>query len=296
MPELTRPWLLAAIVVVAVLVRMVWGGRGGIGLTVDVPPTTRAWSGVPSLLRAGVLTALGVALAGPVRTVVVPPPPAEGVAIVAVLDVSESMRARLPGGGSRLETAVAELRRFATEREGDLLGLVLFGGDVLTRVPPVMDRRPLLAALEEAPGTDLGDGTALGTALGVATNRLRAVEVRSRVVVLLTDGEHNAGPMDPVTAARAAAAFDVRVHALWAGAAPGALADVTRITGGRLFPVTDAASLDRAYREIDALERVPLPVASRRDRRPVHASFLWLGLVLLLGEVVVRAGRWGVIP
>lgn len=296
MLELARPALLGVLPLAAVVLAV--AGRGGArGVAVSLTGAPGRSAGVAGpVLRAGVLILLALALAGPVEVRLVPPPPDEGAAVVAVLDVSESMRTGLLDGAPRLEAAVEELRRFLAGRDGDQVGVVAFAGTVTTLSPPVGDPGPALAALDRVADVDLGDGTALGTALGVAANRLRAVDARSRVLVLLSDGEHNAGPIDPVTAARAAALLGVRVYTVAVGGAASVLAPVAEAGGGRAFVVADRAGLDAAYRSIDALEPSAFARAPTPLRVPRHAGLLWMALALLAAEAALRASPRTVIP
>jgi Ca-activated chloride channel homolog len=162
---------------------------------------------------------------------------------------------------------------FVRGREYDRIGLVAFAGEALTQVPITIDYPVLyqsLAQLQRAGTGMLEDGTAIGTAMATAANRLRRVPGESRVIILLTDGENNRGEIDPVTAARAASAFDIKMHTIGVGSdgvAPipirrdrpacstrqparqhrrDAAARDRRPTGGQYFRATNEAALDRS--------------------------------------------------
>jgi Ca-activated chloride channel homolog len=298
-----RPWALALIPLIGA--GWLWlrlGRRSGIALGA---PLADARSSVASGLLAGFSTttrlatlgALVLVLAGPYRIATVPGPPEEGVAIVIALDVSESMRTEELGRESRLDAAMTELRRFVAGRRGDVIGLVTFSGTASVRVPPVLDRAPLGAALLAIPREAPEDGTALGSAVALAANRLRAVEAASKVVVAITDGESNAGALDPVTASAAAAALGIRVYALAVGGqGANALVAVAEAGGGRSFQATDRDALDEAYREIDAMEPSTFEETSSSVEVPAHAGLLWLAAGLLVAEAGARGSRYGVIP
>ncbi len=217
----------------------------------------------------------------------------EGLAIQLVLDRSESMRGEDFRGKDglpwrRIDAVKDVVRRFIVGdgnaldgREADLVGLIAFGTYADTECPLTHDHRHLLRALDEIePLTTREEGrTAIGDALLLAVERLRyagrrfdendAFKVRSRIVILLTDGDQTAGKYQPQEAARAAAAFGIKVYAI--GAAPSfemvggrtqpaainedALEQVARMTDGRFYRATDADALRRIYEEIDALER-----------------------------------------
>jgi Ca-activated chloride channel family protein len=161
----------------------------------------------------------------------------------------------------------------------------------------------------------LEDGTAIGTAIATAANRLKDAPGASRVMVLLTDGVNNRGSIDPRTAARAAAALGIRIYAIGVGTegmAPvpvgrglfglryemrpveiddALLTEVSRFTGGRYFRARDAAALDRITREIDRLERSPLQTRTYVRFTELFRWPLLLAVIALAGEMLLRAWR-----
>jgi len=227
----------------------------------------------------------------------------DGISIVMALDLSSSMLAEDFQPSNRLEVAKETIKEFIAGRQVDELGLVAFAGEALTQVPLTLDYPVLLAAVDNLQPGQLEDGTAIGTGLITATNRLRGARGRSKVIVLLTDGENNRGTIDPRTAAQAAAALGMRVYTIGVGSEGVApvpvgrgvfglryenrpvridevlLEDVARHTGGRYFRARDAQALRRIYEQIDQLERTPL-----RATRYVRFTelYLWpLGLAAL---------------
>ena len=302
MAELHAPWVLLLPVGIGLALLWLEPGTRGVGLSMETSPARAgarwrfALARLPAAARLSALGCLAWVAAAPFHTVTLPPEPREGVALVVALDVSESMEDPGLGGRSKLEVALDEIRRFASERDGDALGLVTFAEEALVRVPPTVDRAVFLEALGTVRAGELGDGTAIGTALGMAANRLRGVEARSRVLVLVSDGRSNAGALDPGTAARAAATLDQHLYVVEvsdAGAPGDLLADVAASAGGRHFAVTDRRGLDEAYREIAALEPSRLSGPPRTARVPVRAGLLWWVMGLLVVERGVRAGRLG---
>jgi Ca-activated chloride channel family protein len=216
-----------------------------------------------------------------------------------VLDVSPSMGEEFSLGRSRLAAAREETLRFLEKRPGDAIGLVAFGREAFVRAPPSLARDGLRSALHAVEPGGLGEGTALGTALGLAADRLRAVDAASRVIVLLTDGESNAGALDPSTAARAAGALGQRLHVVDVSTrdeARATLADVARVGGGLHLIAGDPSAMDRAYREIDALERAPIPGLGEAASVPVAGPLLWMALLLVVAEQALRGSRWGTLP
>jgi Ca-activated chloride channel family protein len=124
-----------------------------------------------------------------------------GADILFVLDLSPSMAGIDMDGRSRFDAARALVRDFAERRPSDAIGLAALGYDAALLVPPTVDRRPLLDRLERLRVAELGDGTALGMGLAVAAQHLRNSQAPRQVVILITDGENNAGALNPETAA-----------------------------------------------------------------------------------------------
>ena len=207
----------------------------------------------------------------------------EGVDIVLAVDVSGSMLAEDFTLGNaranRLAVVKSVVRDFVASRPVDRIGLVLFGARAYTQCPLTLDHGWLLQNLERAEVGMIEDGTAIGAGLATAVNRLRASTAKSKLVVLLTDGQQNAGRTTPQTAAEAAAALGIKVYTVGAGTrgmAPFPATDlfgnkvyrpmqvdvdedtlkkVATATGGRYFRATDTQSLRDIYAEIDRAVR-----------------------------------------
>lgn len=243
----------------------------------------------------------------------------EGIDIALVVDISSSMLAEDFQPQNRIEVAKEKVKRFVVGRKSDRVGLVAFSGEALTQVPLTTDYPVVLAAIENLQVGQLEDGTAIGTAIATAANRLRTAPGRSRVMVLLTDGENNRGAIDPRTAALAAGAFGIRIYAIGVGSEGMAavpvgrglfglryenrpvkidealLTEIATNTGGRYFRAKDAQALQSIYEQIDALER---SIVEARAYIRYTERFRWpllLGLAALLGELALRARR-GVLP
>lgn len=239
--------------------------------------------------------------------------PAEGRDLMLAVDLSGSMaREDFTLGGRTADrlTVVKEVAEdFIGRREGDRVGLVLFGTRAYLQAPLTFDRPTVQTLLDEAQIGLAGEETAIGDAIGIATKRLRDRPSESRVLVLLTDGASNAGALDPLAAAELAAAEGIRIYTIGVGADqvamrtafgqrlvnPSAdldertLAAIADRTGGAYFRAKNIEGLAGVYREIDRLEPVaaePLYV------RPTTDLFEWplgvalaLSLALGLGEV-----------
>src|SRR5262249_21215758 len=209
----------------------------------------------------------------------------EGVDVMLAVDVSGSMLAedfQLDGRrASRFEAVKDVVRQFVSARPQDRIGLVLFAARPYTQAPLTLDHGWLLQNLARARVGMIEDGTAVGSALAAASNRLRASTAPSKFVVLLTDGQSNAGNITPQTAAEAAAALGIKVYTVGAGSRGMApfpvqdffgntvyrpmqvdideptLEEIAKTTGGRFFPATDSERLHQVYAEIAPAAKAP---------------------------------------
>lgn len=271
---------------------------------------------LPDVLRmlAGLL--LIVALARPRTGVTTEEVEAEGIAIALVVDISSSMLALDMQPLDRLEVAKRTVLEFVKNREHDRIALIAFAREALTRVPVTIDYTVLERAIQELDVDLLEDGTAIGTALATATNRLRRTPGTSRVVILLTDGENNRGEVDPITAARAAAAYGIRTYTVGVGSegvapvpiGPGPLGPeyanmrvrldedllrrIAAITGGQYFRATNARALEEIYRQIDELEKTPVFVHRYVEFSDRYRSFVLLAGLVLVVEWLLRIRRY----
>ncbi len=247
------------------------------------------------------------------------PPQAQthsGRALMLAVDLSGSMRTPdMTLGGqavSRFTAVQAIAGDFISRRDGDELGLILFGTRAFLVTPLTPDLSAVRAQLSGAAIGLAGTETAIGDAIGVAVKRLSALPQAARVLVLLTDGVNNAGNVTPQDAARAAAAAKVRIYAIGIGATrmrvpdffgshlvnPSAeldarmLTHIATVTGGKFFRATDSAQLAQAYRAIDALEPLPQHAPTLRPRRELFRWPLLAGMALLLAASLARGGVW----
>lgn len=267
------------------------------------------------VLRVLALAAAVVALARPRTGARMENITTEGINIVLAFDISSSMLAEDFQPLNRLEVAKAKVKEFVAGRRSDRIGLVAFSGEALTQVPLTVDYPVVLAAVDNLQAGQLEDGTAIGSAIVTAANRLRDAPGRSRVIILLTDGENNRGSVDPRTAAQAAAAFGIRVYTIGVGTeglAPvpvgqglfglryenrpvrideDLLRDVARTTGGRYFRARDAAALARIYEQIDQLERAPVQARSYVRYTERYHWPLGLAVLALTAELALMAWR-----
>ncbi len=276
---------------------------------------------LPEWLRAGALVALVVASAGPRTGVSATEIEAQGISIALVVDISTSMLAEDFHPQNRLTVAKSQVADFIRGRHYDRIGLVAFAGEALTQVPLTIDYDVIYRALDQLQAGMLDDGTAIGTAIATAANRLRRSPGQSRVMIVMTDGENNRGEIDPVTAARAAAAYGIKVYTIGVGSegvAPIPIArgmfggyqyanlpvhidedllrEIARITNGQYFRATNEAALDSIYGRIDNLEKTTVKVRRYTDYTPRHLPLVLLAAALLAAEWVLLGSRWGRIP
>ena len=141
----------------------------------------------------------------------------EGINIVLAIDLSSSMLAQDFQPQNRLEVAKDVVKRFINARTSDRIGVVAFAAEALTQVPLTTDYPVVNAAVDNLAAGQLEDGTAIGTAIATAANRLRDAPGRSRVMIVLTDGENNRGAIDPRTAAKAAGVFGIKIYTIGVG-------------------------------------------------------------------------------
>src|ERR1700712_4695642 len=227
------------------------------------------------LLRNLLLASMIVALSRPRSGAHAEDVTSEGINIVLAIDLSSSMLAQDFLPQNRLEVAKDVVKRFITARTSDRIGVVAFAAEALTQVPLTTDYPVVSAAVDNLAAGQLEDGTAIGTAIATAANRLRDAPGRSRVMIVLTDGENNRGAIDPRTAAKAAAVFGIKIYTIGVGTEGMApvpvgrglfglryktrigrideplLSDIAKSSGGRYYRARDAAALQRIYEEIN---------------------------------------------
>lgn len=230
---------------------------------------------------------------------------AEGIDIVMVLDMSSSMRAE-DLKPNRFEAAREVAKNFVDKRVSDRIGLVTFAMKSFTVCPPTLDYRLMKQLLDEVEMGVIEDGTAIGMGIATAINRLKDSEAKSKIIILLTDGQNNAGEIDPVTAADLALTFGIKVYTIGAGTRGTApypvqdpifgrryqnievnideemLSSVADLTGGRYYRATDTDQLVKIYEEIDLLERSKVEEIIYTDYEDRYPEYLGISILLLL--------------
>ncbi|MBI2384899.1 MAG: VWA domain-containing protein [Elusimicrobia bacterium] len=279
----------------------------------------RAARAAPPVLLALASCLIAAALARPQKTIKFAGGAGEGIDIMLSLDSSLSMKA-VDFKPTRVDAAKATAKRFILGRAQDRIGLTTFGGAPLLLCPPTLDYDALLGRLDELDaGMTRADGTALGDGLASAVARLKDSSAKSKVIILLSDGRANTGVVDPLTAAKAAASYGIKVYAIGvAGKGESSmtiddprygrvtvpvtddldeelLAEIARLTGGKAYRAQDGGELKNIFAAIDKMEKskVALPrIAAVGDLNqwPLAAA-----LILLLLESALAAGpllRW----
>lgn len=243
------------------------------------------------------LTSLIIALARPQLKLTTIERNAEGIDIVMVLDMSTSMRAE-DLKPNRFEAAREVAKAFVDKRISDRIGLVSFAMKSFTVCPPTLDYRLLKQLLDEVKMGVIEDGTAIGMGIATAINRLKDSEAKSKIIILLTDGQNNSGEIDPVTAADLAVTFGIKIYTIGAGTrgtAPYPVQDpifgrryrnievnideemltkVAQLTGGQYYRATDTDQLASIYDQIDELEKSKVEEIIYTDYEDQYARYL----------------------
>lgn len=265
------------------------------------------------LLRLLILALLILGLARPQSGARQEEVTTEGIDIMLVLDVSTSMLAEDFKPKNRLGAAKVVADEFINGRRNDPIGLVVFAREAFTQCPLTLDYGVLQDILGKTNvATEAWDGTAIGNGLATAVARLKDSHARSKVIILLTDGENNAGEVDPVTAAQVAQTFDIRVYTIGAGTRGTAmypfshplfgkqykpipveidedlLTRIAEITGGQYFRATNTDKLRDIYKQIDKLEKTKIEVKEYTKYTELFIYYAGLGLILLVLEILLR--------
>ncbi len=322
------PWVFALI---APLAWFFWTYRKAdrdpvLKISLQVPHSLMAHSpqNLSPLFKFIALSLLIAGLARPQKISSSQPRKAEGIDIVMVLDVSLSMLIQDMGDRSRGEIARSVFDSFIKNRQNDRIGLVVFSGEPLTLAPPTLDYGLLLQQIQHAvPGMGLKDGTAIGDGLSLAVHRLKSSQAKSKVVILLTDGDNNVGRIDPVTAGDLAQGYGIKVYSIAIGTEgrvlqplpqvnafgqkvytqvwvenrlnPQLLKEISQKTNGKFWRVADEKTLREVFETIDSLEKAPID-----ERTPIRydeqfQKFLLWGLLMVLAErafTVFYLRRW----
>lgn len=285
----------------------------------DAPKGLASLAGLPTFLRIASATLAIACLARPqmlgqhTRDVTV-----EGIDIVVALDISTSMLAADFKPRDRITVAKQVLKKFIEGRPNDRLGLVVFAGEAYTQAPLTFDHSVLSDILGNIKTGLIEDGTAIGNALATSLNRLRDSEAKSRVVILITDGDNNAGNISPMEAAAIAKELGIRVFTIVVGkggkvpypAGPDffgkmvyqdvelpvnteLLKAIANEADGSFYQAFDKKGLEQGLNDIlDQLEKTEIfEGGSYQNRTELFPPLLWLAVVLLIFELLLTTTR-----
>jgi len=327
-----QPWFLLLLLLLPLLAWLK-GRRGGqpaflyssVSLVRGISGVTRSHAGRFLLnLRWLAMALLIVGLARPQqgqgeRTI-----KASGVDIVVALDLSGSMRAEdfvLDNKRvNRLAVAKDVLQRFIRKRVNDRIGLVAFAGRPYIVAPPTLDHDFLLQNLGRLEVGIIEDSTAIGSALTTAMNRLRDLKAKSRIVILMTDGQNNAGKVPPLTAAEVAQTLGIKVYTIGVGTRGQAphpqfdafgykryvmaevdidedvLKQIAQRTGGAYFRADSTSTLADIYEQIDRLEKTEVEAKKFQRFRELFPLAVFPGFLLLMLEIILSHTVWRKLP
>ena len=264
---------------------------------------------LPFILRMLALTLMIVALARPQTFSTGENVYTEGIDVAMLLDISGSMLAE-DFKPNRLDAAKDEIEKFIAGRTTDKIGLVIFAKESFTQCPLTIDYQVLKNLLGDIESGMLEDGTAIGNAIANGVNRLKDSDAKSKVIILLTDGENNAGEIDPITAAQIAKEFGIRIYAIGVGSNGTApypvktpfgtryqqvpvkideetLTEISNITDGKYYRATSNKKLEDIYKEIDELEKTRVEITSYRQAKELFYNWVAAALFLLLLELIL---------
>lgn len=250
----------------------------------------------------------------------------EGVDIIMLLDISYSMKALDFKPNNRLFVAKQTMVDFVGKRVSDRIGLVVFAKRAFTKCPLTLDYDVVREFLADIDFDEYGDGTAIGTAIATAANRLKDSPAKSKIIILTTDGASNFGEISPITAAGASAQLGIKIYTIGVGRKgevpypmdyidrntgkvvetriqmmpsdldEQSLTDIAATTGGKFFRATNAEKLKEIYDEINTLEKTEIKTKSYTTWADHFYPWLLLGAMILMVEFVLTQTRFKKLP
>ena len=227
----------------------------------------------------------------------------DGIDIVVALDLSKSMLQE-DFNPNRLEKSKELLSKFISQRINDRMGLVIFGGDAYTKIPLTFDNSMLREVVEKIKVDDItsNNRTAIGMGVGVAINRLKESESKSKVIILMTDGENNYGELSPIDATKIAKELGIKIYTIGIGAYErnvpsffgvmrkvknneldeNLLTKMAEETNGKYFRASDEKSFEEIFSEINKLEKTEIEKQDFVQKEELYMSFVKASLIFLL--------------
>ncbi len=307
-----HPWVLVLLVIpLGILVfKLLGGGTAGrrlayplVHIKLEQTSTRLLLTRIlPVCLYACTLALLIIALARPVKLDRSQLPPTQGVDIILLMDASASMQQQ-DFEPNRFVASQLTAKRFVEKRPSDRMGLVVFAKQAMLQAPLTLDHESLQAYISAMYlGMIDANYTAIGDALGVAANHLKDSKAKSKIIILLTDGDSNYGTIDPVMAAKAAAAYNIRIYTIGAASAPGQTAysnpkdeineallmEIAQATGGQFYRAQNAVQLAQIYDKINELEKTTFTPPSILYAQDRFAPWLWAALVVLALAIILE--------
>ena len=313
-----RPIFLYLIALVPVILLIKWliNRRFGQKLPVALPKEQIRWTPtvllrhIPNLLVLLVISLVLIALARPQKTNEKVEQWTEGIDIMLVIDISESMQIE-DFKPNRLEAAKVVAENFIDGRFQDRIGIVIFSGDAYSLSPLTTDYNLLKAYLKDIDFDMIENrGTAIGSALAVGTNRMRESEAESKVLILLSDGDNTAGNIDPITAAELANAYNIKLYSIAVGKEgrvpfgkdffgqpkyientldETTLREIARIGQGEFFRVSDNQALEQVFALIDEYEKAEIKENRYKDTSDFYQNYLKWAVVLFLLWLLLKS-------
>lgn len=328
-----HPWVLGFLLLLPILAILKgrFGGTPGVTFSTTselakLGQRRRSKAGaILTLLAQLALAAFIIALAQPQLGRTQTKVQASGVDIMIVLDVSRSMLAEDFSIGNRranrLEAVKKVTEEFIRQRPNDRIGIMAFAGRPYLVSPLTLDHDWLVHNLDRMQIGLVEDGTAIGSAMAAAANRFKDKAAKTKLVVLLSDGDNNAGRVTPATAAEAAKALGIRVYTIGAGTKgrpvpvpvqdffgrtgyqnvimdfnETVLKDIAATTNGQYFYASDTGALQKTFNEIDKMEKTKIEVEKTTDYRDLFQWVVAAGFGLMSLEVLLSQTIWRRLP
>jgi Ca-activated chloride channel family protein len=305
-----------ALVPVLILIRWVWRYYFNQKLPVafvksDLKSSALTWLRlIPDVILTFAVVLILVALARPQKTNEKVEQWTEGIDIMLAIDISQSMQIE-DFTPNRLEAAKEVARNFIKGRMQDRIGLVVFSGDAFSLTPLTTDYALLNAYLNELNFEMIESrGTAIGSSLAVVTNRMRESESKSKVCILLSDGDNTAGNIDPITSAELAAAYNIKIYTIVVGKEgmvpygkdffgrpnmventvdESTMRKIAQIGSGEFFRVTDNEALLEVFKKIDQYEKAEIKETRFKDTTDFYFIYLRWAIALLLLWLLLKS-------
>lgn len=317
-----NPWVLALLLLIPLIIFLSINRGHQSNLSISVVGHDKPFSNIfdklgfylPFILRLASVAIIIIALARPQFGQSYTTSKNLGVDMMIAVDTSQSMAALdMTWGNKHLNrlTIVKEiLRDFVLKRSNDRLGLLVFGEQAYTQCPLTTDHGAIIDLLGHVSIGMVGDSTAIGSAIAVAVKRLKDLKAKSKILILMTDGQNTSGTISPMTASKLAKEYGIKVYTIGigrSGEVPFAvdtpigqrivnqevimdedtLIEIAESTGGQYFRAENTQALKKIYDHIDKLEKSEVEVKQYNSYRDVFEKFLWIAFILFLLEILL---------